>query len=457
MRYKRIIPIMALFAIILTSCDEEKMNWYKDPSHGEVASSELPLNLQEAISRYEPLKSYLPNTSFKLGCGVDLTEYVNNAAYNQLVNENFNEIAIGYMMKHAAVVKSDGSLNFTNIDNLFAKTSAAGMPVFGHTLVWHQNQNAAYLNGLIAPTVIPGDAGSNSLDLFGLQDGSFTGWARNNPGAGTTVEDGKGLSANAKALVMISSSSSKDAWSLQLTTPDIPIINDHTYEVSFYVKSNKSGKGRISFSGLNNGYPWIKWYADSESATEAFETTSTWKQVIFTLNADDDAFSGTSFKMNFDLGYLPDVTYYIDVDNIKVVDKDAVPAVVNLISNGDFDKGNLDGWSGWGNSSTRSVSTEGEGYGNKGYAMLLTNPTAASNYQAQQVYTFDAPLEQSAEYSLTFMVKASTTAVLQTEIQSADYSADYYGGINVGTTWTQVEKIITPSKADRTKFIFDFW
>ncbi|WP_321331610.1 endo-1,4-beta-xylanase [uncultured Bacteroides sp.] len=456
MKYIKIIPIIIFLAAIITSCDDEKMNWHKDPTHGEIASSELPLGLQEAISRYEPLKSYLSNANFKLGCGIDLNEYTSNDAYNQLVNENFNEITIGYAMKHAAVVKADGSLDFTNIDNLFAKTNAAGLSVFGHTLVWHQNQNAAYLNGLIAPTVIPGDAGSNSLDLAGLQDGSFSGWSRNNQGAGITVEDNKGLSNADKALVMISSSTSSNAWDLQIATPDIPVVSGHTYEVSFYIKSDKAGKGRISFSGLTNGYPWIKWYADSESASEAFETTSTWKQVVFTLNENDDAFTGNSFKMNFDFGYLPDVTYSIDVNNIKVVDKDATPAVVNLISNGDFEKGNLDGWGGWGNGSTRDVSAEGEGYGNKGYAMVLTNPAAASNYNAQQVYTFDTPLEQDADYTLTFMVKANTTAALQVEIQSADNSANYYGGISVGTTWTQVEKTITPSTADRTKLLFDF-
>ena len=52
MKYNKIIPIVALLATTMSSCDEEKMNWYKDPSHGEVVSSELPLQLREAISRY---------------------------------------------------------------------------------------------------------------------------------------------------------------------------------------------------------------------------------------------------------------------------------------------------------------------------------------------------------------------------------------------------------------------
>ncbi len=457
MKLKNIISAAAIMAsTMLVSCDDNKMEWYTDPSHGQISASELPLGLKEAISRYQPLKSYLPNTGFVLGCGIGLTEYVDDEVVYNLVNQNFNDITIGYLMKHGPVMKSDGTLNFTHIDRLFEKTSAAGISVYGHTLVWHQNQNAAYLNGLIAPQVIPDAGGTNALDLDGLRNGTFSEWSRNNPGAGISVEDDKGLSAGAKALVMTSSSSSANAWSLQLQTPDIMIVPDHTYEVSFFIKSDKPGKGRISFSGLANSYPLLRWYADSESASEAFETTSAWKQVIFKLNENHADFTGQSFRMNFDLGYLPDVTYYIDVENIKVIDLDAAPEVINLIKNGDFESGTLDGWGGWGNGSTRSISAEGEGFGGKGYAMVLTNPTAASNYSAQQVYTFDEPLEQGVDYNVSFMVKATTAAALQVEIQDPSYGGDYYGGISVGTAWSQVTKVITPSKDNRNKFIFDF-
>ncbi len=452
-----IFPIAAICAIAsFSSCDDNLMDWSDDPTHGKVVASELPISLKEAISRYEPIKSYLPSSNFILGCGVGLTEYTDDATINQLVNQNFNDITIGYLMKHGPVQKSDGSLSFTHIDRLFEKTTAAGISVYGHTLVWHQNQNATYLNGLIAPQVIPDVGGTNALDITGLQDGSFAGWARNNQGAGMSIVEGEGLTSSAKALVMTSSATSANAWSLQIQTPAIPIVSDHTYEVSFFVRSDQPGKGRISFSGLANSYPWMRWYADSESASEAFVTSSSWKQVIFTLNENDADFTGQSFKMNFDFGYLPNVTYYIDVDNIKVIDKDAAPAVINLIANGDFEGGTLDGWGGWGNGSSRAISANGEGFGDKGYAMVLTNPTAANNYSAQQVYTLAETLEQGVKYNLSFMVKATTAASLQVEIQDPSYNADYYGGISVGTTWTNVTKVITPSKNTRNKFIFDF-
>lgn len=357
MKLKNIISVFALSSLMLTSCDEQIMDWYKNPSHGELTSAELPLPLAEKIVRYDVLKSY---TNFKLGIGIGLAEYMENETYRNIVNANFDDITIGYDMKHGAMVNATGAVNFTKVDAMLAKLQEAGLTTFGHTLVWHSNQNASYLNGLIAPTILPDAPGANAIDLTGLQNGSFSGgWAKTNPGAGITVEAGKGLSGSAKAVALTTSASSANAWDLQLTTPDIFIVKTHTYEVSFYVKSDNPGKGRISFSGLSNNYPWMDWYATGGSYTEAFETSASWKMVKFTLNANDDAFTGTTFKMNFDLGYLPNVTYYIDVESIKVIDKDATPVVVaNMLSNGNFEDGTLTGWSGWGNSSTRAVSAQ---------------------------------------------------------------------------------------------------
>jgi GH35 family endo-1,4-beta-xylanase len=428
------------------------MEWEKDPSHGEVTGSEVPLPLQEKISRYDALKTY---TEFKLGAGIGLDLYMNNETYRKLTNENFDEVTVGYEMKHGPMVSANGTINFTKVDAFIAKAKEAGLTVYGHTLVWHQNQNASYLNSLIAPTIIPGTSGPNSLDLTGLKDGSFSGWARNNPGAGITLVDAAGLSSSSKALKLISSATSSAPYNLQLTTPSIPAVSGHRYEISFFIKSDQAGKGRISFdSNVTNQYPYQDWFATGASPSEAFVTTSLWQQVKFVIK--DIKTGSSTFKFSFDLGYLPNVTYYIDVNNIAVVDLDAAPTVVNLISNSDFETGTLSPWSGYGNSSTRAISASGAGHGGTGYAMLLTNPTAAQNYSAQQVYTFNAPLVKGKAYTCTFWVKSDVPAALQVEIQNASYAGDYYGGINVGTTWTQVVKTITPSTDDKTKFIFDF-
>ncbi|MBK0369371.1 endo-1,4-beta-xylanase [Flavobacterium agrisoli] len=454
MKFKNILPVIASSLVLFSACDEQKMEWGKDPSHGEVASSELPLALAEKITRYEPLKTYA-TSPLGVGIGVDL--YLSDPVYRAIVNENFDEVVPGYAMKHAAMVKSNGTIDYTKMDEFISQTKAAGLSVFGHTLIWHQNQNASYLNGLIAPTIIPGASGANSLNIAGLKDGTFSGgWARNNPGAGISVVDGAGLTATSKALKLISSATSSQNYNLQLTSPNVSIVTGHNYEISFFIKSEQDGKGRLSFTGLVNNYPWKDWFANGASWTEAFVTSSQWKQVKIKLAPADFVTSGTSFKFNLDLGYLPNVTYYIDVNTLNVVDLDAPATVANLVSNGDFEGNTLNPWSGYGNSSTRAVSANGQGYNNKGYAMVLTNPTAANNYSAQQVYTFASALTKDKEYTCTFWAKASVPISLQLELQNAAYSGDYYSGITIGTSWTQVTRTLKPSTADRTKFVFDF-
>lgn len=449
MKQLKIISVFVTCLVLLPGCEREIMEWQERPEDQRITRAELPLKLAEKIDRYEPLKTY---ADYVLGAGIGMDLYMNDETYRSIVNENFDEVTVGYAMKHGAMVNASGEINFGPVDAFIAKTNEAGIDVYGHTLVWHANQNASYLNGLIAPTVIPGSSGANLLDLSGLKDGTFDGWSRNNPGAGITVVEEEGLGDSSKAIKLVASSGSSNPWNLQLATPPITVVSGHEYEVSFYVRSDQPGKGRVSFAGLENNYPWKDWYNVGGDYTEAFITGSEWKQVKFKVSD----FTGNTFGMSLDLGYIPNVTYYIDVNSFSVVDLDAEEETVNLITNSDFESGNLDGWNGWGNSSTRAVSASGEGYGNTGYSMVLTNPTEAQLWEAQQVFTLNEPLEQGTEYTISFYVKADVPATIQFQLQSPDYSADYSGGIEVGTTWRQVVRTLTPAKADRNKFVFDF-
>ncbi|MDT0678099.1 endo-1,4-beta-xylanase [Autumnicola musiva] len=446
MKYKNILFIAVLSSILFASCEEEIMEWEERDEANEVTTAELPLQLEEKISRYDALKTY---SNYVLGAGIVLDLYMNNETYGNIVNENFDEVTVGYAMKHGAMVNSEGEINFDPIDDFIAKTNEAGLSVYGHTLVWHANQNASYLNGLIAPTVIPGTSGSNALDISGLEDGTFTEWTKTNPGAGITIVEGEGLASDSKAIKLIAGSGSSQPHNLQLTTPDIPVVEGHNYEISFYIRSDQPGQGRISFSGLENNYPYKDWYNSGGDNTEAFETTSQWQQVNFSISD----FQGDTFSIAFDLGYLPDVTYYVDVNNISVVDLDTEAAPVNVITNGDFEEGNLDDWNGYGNGSTRAVSAEGEGYGNSGYAMVLMNPVEAQLYEAQQVFALSEPLEEGTEYTYSFYVKADAPATIQVQLQGG--SAQYSGPIEIGTTWTQITRTVTPTAGNDT-FVFDF-
>lgn len=433
MKYKYIIPIIASSLMILSSCDDNLMDWEKDPEHGAVTGAELPLALVEKISRYEPLKTY---TNFVLGNGIGTDLYMSDAAYRKLVNENFDEVTPGYAMKHGAMVNAKGEINFTTMDAFIAATKSAGLKVFGHTLVWHSNQNASYLNSIIAPTVIPGSSGANALDIAGLQNGTFSNWSKNNAGQGITAVDNAGLTANSKALQLISSASSANYWDLQLASPAVPVVTGHSYEVSFYIKSDKAGKGRISFTGLTNGYPWVNW--DGTGGTEAFITNSTWKQIKFKLNASDFAVGSNSLKLSFDLGSLPGVTYLIDVNTLAVVDLDAAPTVVNLVTNGTLNT-DTNGWSKF-NGADNALSFAGAANAYEGNgAMKVVNATsdAANQWKTQIHADFTSIMTSGKDYTISYMIRSEAAGSVR--CSTTGTTAHYQGDQITSPTWKLVE------------------
>lgn len=444
MKFNKILPIIALSSLFMTSCDDMMMEWGKDPSHGDITAAEIPLELAEKISRYDVLRNY---TDFKLGAGIGLSLYMDDETYRNITNANFDEVTVGYEMKHGPMVNSKGDVVFDNVDKFIAKTKEAGLTVYGHTLCWHQNQNASYLNGLIAPTVIPGASGSNSLDISGLKDGSFTGWSKKNPGAGITIVEGAGLSNTSKAIKLISGASSANPWSLQLGSPNVPIVVGHKYEMSFYIKSEQPGKGRISFSDdLTNQWPHKDWY-NTGKGTEAFETTSQWQQVKFPIEAADYKDGKTSFNFNFELGYLANVTYYIDVDNIVVVDKDAPPTYVNMLSNGTFDAG-ITGWSKTNGAATNALSlaSASEAYEGNGAMKVVNDIDHANGQWKTQIHSyFTAKLTAAQAYTVSFMIRSDAPGSVRC---STTGNAMYQGDQTTSTTWKLIEWKITGTGAE---------
>jgi endo-1,4-beta-xylanase len=109
-----------------------------------------------------PLKS---GASFYVGLAIDYNQYKNDATYAATVHKEANNVTLGYQQKHGAIVKNDGSFDFTRTDEMVNQASADGLWVFGHTLTWHQNQNGDYLRSLA--TV------AGSTDVFSGQNGDF--------------------------------------------------------------------------------------------------------------------------------------------------------------------------------------------------------------------------------------------------------------------------------------------
>jgi len=381
----------------LNSCYDDKMKWGRDPSYGEITSAELPLALQEKISRYDVLKSY---TDMILGIGIDLDLYMENETYRNIVNQNFDEITVGYHMKHGAMVNSNGQLNFTKVDGLINKLKEANLSVFGHTLVWHQNQNASYLNSLIAPQIIP-SPGESQLDVSALLDGSFTEWNRNNS-AGITVVQGAGL--NNGPAVRFETTTAGNEWDTQLTSPEIPAVVGHAYEISFWIRSEAPGQGRMSFAGMINNYPWVNGGA-------LFNTSASWTQITYNEVWSSSENANVPFtavanaiKIAFDMGKVTGV-YYVDINSISVIDLDAAPVEVNYVNNGGFETGDLTGWSALNTGAGIEISNSEKFSGS--YSVKLTSSSTAKNAWDLQLESDQIALDASKTYTFSFYIKSN--------------------------------------------------
>ncbi|PKQ43581.1 endo-1,4-beta-xylanase [Confluentibacter flavum] len=420
---------------------------------------EKPENIavQEVIDDYSDLKTYVDkesNPNFKLGAGISLSDYVSRNLIYRLVNRNFDEITLGYGMKHGAIVQSNGNLNLDNVNDLLATASESNISVFGHTLAWHANQNASYLNSLITPLVVTPPAIANSLDLSGLLNEDFMNWDVSNSGSGISVEMGEGLDANSQAVKLISSANASASTDLQLITPDIQVGEGTTFEVVFYIKSDKPGEGSVTFEGLTDNEPMLDW-TGTGTVTETFETSISWQEVRFQITG----FNASTFNAKLNLGYQPDVTYHIDVNNFYVYDTGGEVAITNLITNGDFEEGHINGWGGWGNNSTREITADGEGFGGTGYALAVTNPSSVSGFWVVQSSLAVPELEVGEEYVLSFYVKSTdVNGNIRPEMQSTSWQdgADGFGTVYLTNEWSKVELSVTPSVAGRNRLIISY-
>jgi endo-1,4-beta-xylanase len=234
--------------------------------------------------------------AFPLGFGIDYSSFMNDASYKGTVVKEGDNVTFGYDMKHGAIVRNDGTFDFTRADALFNAATNAGLQVFGHTLVWHQNQNATYLNSLGTTTV----AGPNVLLNGGFESGTgdeFSNWAKYNGGvsilAGSGATEVHGGNRSFKAVV----TAPGNAWSVQLASDLFNTTIGTSYKVSFWIKAASSGgKMRVSTGPTGS---LAKYMPD-------YSTTTDWTLVEWSFVAGEE-----NTGILFDVGLAAN-TYYID-------------------------------------------------------------------------------------------------------------------------------------------------
>jgi endo-1,4-beta-xylanase len=399
---------LALTGILAVSCTKY------DPLKFAVDKPEN-IALQEDIDAYPALKTYInraAHPNFKLGMALSLNSYVNKDVGYRLANRNFDEIALGYEMKHGAVVQSDGTLRLDNIEKLIETAKAANMSVYGHTLAWHANQNAAYLNSLIEPLIIPGEyvptwelvtkADFETSDASNFQ-------ANDNAKLSFTAAGG-GAGGSGRALKITNESVRANDWDAQFFIKFSPAVKvGDQIELSMDVKAGQS----VTFPSQAHVVPFTYKHWDFFGSITAGTSWSKFTKQI-TVTADQ----ATAGAIAFNLGAVA-TDYYFDNITVKRLNE--------------------------------------KGGGVAGYAYTFTNPTKVNFWEAQVAYDLAAPLQNAKEYILKFAVKSDKAGTIRAEVQSSsDYSSNSFGTFNLSPEWNEYELKVTTSQSDRNRLVISY-
>lgn len=369
---------------------------------------------QEVIDAYQPLKSYLDKSkdpNFKLGGAVSLTDYVNKGVMYRLINSNFDEITLGYEMKHGAVVNNDGTLNLSNVDNLLKTAKAAGISVFGHTLAWHSNQNATYLNKLIAPTIIPGTV-QPSWDLVtgaNFETADASNYESNSNAVASFTAVGQGANGTGRALKINNSRVRTNDYDAQFFLKFSPaVVAGEKYELVMDVKADDAATISTQAHVTPGAYKFYDFFGQVPFTTSWTKYT---KQITVTSDM------ATCKTIAFNLGKIA-TNYYFDNITLKKYNE--------------------------------------KGSGNAGYSYFFTNPTLNLYFTAQVVHGL-TPLQNGKEYTIKFVAKGSVAGNIRSDLQStSDYSSNSFGTIALTTGWKEYEFKTTATKADRNNFVISF-
>lgn len=384
--------------------------------HSDDFSVDKPesIALQEDIDSYKALKEYINRTNhpnFKWGTALGLNDYVNKSVIYRLANRNFDEFALGWEMKHMAVVQADGSLALDNVSKLLTTASGAGMTVYGHTLCWHANQNAKYLNSLIEPVIIPGQA-TPTWDLVagtGFESDDASVYEANANAKLSFTAAGQGSDGKGRALKVTNDAVRTNDWDAQFFIKFSPAVKlGEQYEFSIDVRSDAAA----SFGTQAHTVPYSYKFYDFFGTIASSASWSTYTKRI-TVTADMVG----SGAIAFNLGKAA-TSFYFDNITLKKYNE--------------------------------------KGGGDAGYAFTFTNPSAVNFWEAQIAYDLPA-LDNNREYTLKFVAKASKAGSIRAELQSSsDYSSNSFGTFALNQVWQEFELKTTTTKADRNRFVISY-
>lgn len=268
-------------------------------------------NLQE----YDVLKNYVnrtENPGFKLGIAVDENDFINKGAAFSIAQTNFDDVTPGNAMKYSSVVKDDGTMDFSTVKSFIETAEAAGLTVYGHTLCWHSQQNLNYLNGLLK--------GTSSL--------------------------------NTKRLA-VSRADDSNNYCLKLTGCELNNEGNMQQTQAFYTFSTELPAGSYTFTcnvkssaEISPGHISLQEETTYETQLlrwQEFKTTVDWTKLTI---KDIEITEEKQYYTRFFIQFNANPEDYVLIDDMSLTRSGDSE---NYIKNSDFETGDTQGWSSYGN------------------------------------------------------------------------------------------------------------
>src|SRR5690554_2571772 len=390
-----ILGAILLFMVLAYSCVDDTT---------QLFNVEKPASIEqmEYLNEYDALKTYIDrsaNPNFKLGAGVTVSDYIKQGLTYRAINSNFDRVTAGNAMKYASIVKDDGSMDFGQVVQFVTAAQAAGTEIYGHTLLWHAQQNKKYLEKIIADKEIEVDPDATEEVVDGFKDYSvegFTGWAAEEVPVKPYVQNG--------VLVVENPSEMEQNYFLQ-------------YHVAngISIKENTKHKVTIRIKGTSAGAITVALGTWSAQGNTQLPVTEEWVDVSVELNSTVNA--SDAFVMLQSGKYVG--TYEVAWVKVTHEEAAAVTFYVNQLENSEMlTGGSMDNFvvREFGKDDVPGAILEGEGPDGTNAIKITSIADPANPWDTQFfIYTPNKTWEAGEKYRISFWYKASAAADSETQ------------------------------------------
>lgn len=405
---------------LTTGCADNDIDTITVEKPGSIAQYEY-------LDDYAHLKSYIDRTAhptFRFGTGVAVSDYNKKGLVYLLTNNNFDIMTAGNAMKYASIVNDKGEMDFSNVTQFVENARNAGIEIYGHTLCWHEQQNAKWLNSLIKDKELEVDPSLKEEAVDYLIDYSkvsgYTFWAPDD------VKENISINTTDGCFELVNGTAIEDYWNVQYHVADgIPVIKGQEYKLHITVRGSGQGTLRGKIGDWSSGH----------NLNIPFDTD--WHEEVISFNAQTDG--------AFVLLQSGDFVGTIQIKQVKVthLETPVQELAVSLITGGDAADGecaNVIARAAGAGDTPAPVVEDSEGTGKVFAASFNANP--AEEWDSQLFIASSEPLFEGDKVHVKFRYRCTENRSIETQAHGAPGSYHYHefiGTINATTQWQDYE------------------